>query len=197
MADLETAAADTRYYAEAAAPSTPSASQVATWADTSGRLWLKDDAGNKRLVGGFMGCRLYHNAVQSIANDTATALAFNTEMDPADTDAFHDTATNNSRITIPAGEGGIYELWTNIVWASNTTGIRTLSIRRNGSPFVALIRDAAVNNTLGQNISSGPVLCAAADYFEVVVRQTSGGALDVTAGDTTDPDCHFGIRRIA
>lgn len=45
MANIETLAADTRYFAEAAAPSTPSAGQVVTYAKSDGLVYSKDDAG--------------------------------------------------------------------------------------------------------------------------------------------------------
>ena len=47
MANIETLAADTRYFAEVAAPATPSAGQAVTYVKTDGKLYLKDDAGTE------------------------------------------------------------------------------------------------------------------------------------------------------
>lgn len=57
------------------------------------------------------GCRVYHNAAQSVPDNTEVTVAFNSER--YDTDAMHDTVTNNGRITFnTAGRyvvGGLLE----------------------------------------------------------------------------------------
>lgn len=50
-ADLETLAADTRYFAEAAAPSTPSSGQLVTYAATDGTFRVINDAGDEIVLG--------------------------------------------------------------------------------------------------------------------------------------------------
>lgn len=53
MANVETLAADTRYFAEASAPSTPSSGQAVLYVKTDGQLYLKNDAGREyRVTGG-------------------------------------------------------------------------------------------------------------------------------------------------
>lgn len=47
MADLETLLADTRYWAEVAAPSTPASGSAVTYTKTDGKLYLKNDAGTE------------------------------------------------------------------------------------------------------------------------------------------------------
>jgi hypothetical protein len=54
----------------------------------------------------FVGCSLYKSSSQSITASTATAMTFDSEN--FDTDAFHSTTTNTSRITIPSGKAGYY-----------------------------------------------------------------------------------------
>lgn len=47
MANIETLAAETRYFAEVAAPATPSAGQAVIYVKTDGKIYLKDDAGTE------------------------------------------------------------------------------------------------------------------------------------------------------
>jgi hypothetical protein len=50
MANIETLLADTRYYVEVAAPSTPSSGNVVTYAKSDGLMYSKDDAGTETLM---------------------------------------------------------------------------------------------------------------------------------------------------
>jgi hypothetical protein len=81
--------------------------------------------------GALSGCRVYNSANQSIPNDADTALTFDSER--FDTNAFHSTATNTSRITIP----GMYLVFGGIEFAASATGLRYLYFRLNGSDNIA------------------------------------------------------------
>lgn len=77
------------------------------------------------------GCLIYRNATET----STTVLHFNAELD--DTDGYHDTATNNERITIPTGLGGLYafEFGTSCGFSSSSAnGIR---LRKNGSTVIS------------------------------------------------------------
>lgn len=50
MANVETLAAETRYYAEAAAPGTPSAGQGVMYVKTDGKPYFKNDGGNESVL---------------------------------------------------------------------------------------------------------------------------------------------------
>lgn len=122
---------------------------------------------------------VYHNANQSIANSTDTALAFNTER--ADTHAFHSTVTNTSRLTIPADMGGVYLITSNVFFDANVTGQRALAIRLNGASFIAGVNSNATGGgTAATNLSlAKPYPLVVGDYIEAIVNQSSGGALNV------------------
>lgn len=60
-----------------------------------------------------------NNATQSISTATQTPLTMNAEV--FDTDGFHDNTTNNTRITIPSGLGGIYLLNGGILSTAGTS----------------------------------------------------------------------------
>lgn len=140
--------------------------------------------------------RVFHNASQSITTATATALAFNSERyDQAGGAAStqHDTVTNNSRLT--ALYAGVYAISATIEWATNATGERYVGIRYQGTTDIARQRvqaSAAIPITL--NVSAHYAL-AVNEYVEVMVFQTSGGALNVTVGGNYSPE--FSMVRVA
>jgi hypothetical protein len=117
----------------------------------------------------FVGCKLT-GANQNISASTFTALAWNGET--FDTDAFHDNVTNNTRITIPAGKGGKYQITGLVDFDNNTTGQRNIIIRRNGTvDELAHITTPSAQYPSGQ--INGILDLAVSDYIEVVVYQTS------------------------
>lgn len=135
-------------------------------------------------AGGVSMARVFHNAHQSIANNTLTALAFNSER--FDTDTLHDTATNNSRLT--ATVAGVYLMTSSIQWASDSVGFRQLTHRVNGATFInAELDDIDSAQTHQQSITTIYKL-AANDYVETVVRQTSGAALDCQTSANYAPE---------
>lgn len=124
----------------------------------------------------FIGCSLTKSANQTISNSVQTAVTFDVEQ--FDTNSFHSTSTNTSRITIPSGYAGKYLFVMKACWAASSTGNRLINyLYKNNSEFtrvetpstgyepglsLVVIADAAVN-----------------DYFEFFVLQTSGGNLNL------------------
>jgi hypothetical protein len=125
-------------------------------------------------------CKLFHNTTQSTTNDTETAVAFNSE--DFDVGTMHDNATNNSRITIPANEDGLYLITGIVSFASNATGFRTLSLFKNGGGTAegskALLNALTAAATTRVQLTTLLTL-AAGDYIELFARQTSGGNLNI------------------
>ena len=132
----------------------------------------------------FVGASVYKTAVQSIANNTNAALTFTNEN--FDTNSIHDNSTNTSRFTIPSGKDGKW-LFTGIVtWGSNTTGYREIKIRKNNTASTEVYNimgppSVAASPSMGVSYIADAV---ATDYFELYVKQTSGGSLNVE-GDAT------------
>jgi hypothetical protein len=120
----------------------------------------------------------------SVANNSATALEFNSEV--YDTSSFHDNSTNPSRITIPANVS--YAKFTfGIVWASDSTGDREVYLYKNGSPdpnnLSVIDKQDAMGSDSTTHMVSSPVLSVSeTDYFEVYGFQDPGGALDMSTG---------------
>lgn len=130
----------------------------------------------------FRGALVYLSANQSIADDTLTAI--NWDSEEYDTDGFHESATNPSRLTIPAGVSKVI-VKAQIAWLENSTGKRLIYQTKNGTTFAgrgnSFIPASPSYNTCHQVIST-MVDVAEGDYFEVLVQQDSGGALDVRNG---------------
>ena len=147
-------------------------------AETTGMKWATPAGGAT-----FVGCSLYDtNATQSISNNTSTLVTWNSEN--FDTNTFHSTSTNTSRITIPAGKAGYYLFTSYGFFGDNATGNRRLDLRKNGS----LIRSWPTPSTTA-TFSGLTITCllslAEADYIEIAVFQTSGGALSYYKGIDT------------
>jgi hypothetical protein len=118
---------------------------------------------------------VYHSADQSIPNNSATTLAFNSEY--YDSNTLHDNATNNSRITIATT--GRYLVIFRAVFATSATGYRAGVLLLNGGSFIdwqsyaaAPTGTSGVQNMIIREFTAG-------DYIEAQVIQTSGGALDL------------------
>lgn len=77
---------------------------------------------------------------RSITNATRTALAFPAET--TDSDNCHDNVTNNTRLTVPTGSGGIYTITGQINASQQSATKQTLyvSIRKNGSTILKEVR---------------------------------------------------------
>lgn len=150
-------------------------------------VWLRWSATNSKweqihAPTALPGCYLYKSGTQSIATATLTAITFDTESDVG---GCHEGVTNPSRITVPAGHGGMWVFSGVLGYAANATGIRGALLRKNG---------ATVMSVYGPNLGSGngaavPFSCVhivvAGDYFEIVAYQDSGGNLNVLSADST------------
>lgn len=124
--------------------------------------------------------RAIANAVTAVANATWTSVAL-AGTDRFDTDAFHNPASNNSRLTIPSGEDGLYLIGGNAEVQSNDTGQRGIRILLNGATRIG--GETLVNATTNSNstrLHAGPTLyrLVATDYVELQVWQNSGGSLN-------------------
>lgn len=137
--------------------------------------------------------RVYNDADISVPNAALTALTFNTVRYDCldDTDRLYLPALT-SRLT--ARWQGNYSIGANIAWAAGATGIRTLGIRLNGTLRIAQVVNPspAAGGTTELNISTDYEMNPT-DYVEVVVFQSSGGALLIETHSAWSPE--FWIKR--
>jgi hypothetical protein len=122
----------------------------------------------------FVGASASSTTAQSIANNTETTL--NWELEDWDTNTFHDNSTNNSRLTIPSGKAGYYQINTFFAWGNNATGSREIIVARNGTTLYYTSPAAASGQAFGQ--ASFIVSANVGDYFTISVYQSSGGSLN-------------------
>jgi hypothetical protein len=168
---------------------TPTNGDVLTYSSTSSSWGPAAPTGGGST---FVGAHVYHSANQTISNTTDTYLAFNSER--FDTDAFHDTSTNNSRLTIPTGLGGKYVISCN-VRAPSASGLFQLTIKKNGTTSIAVATIPFVGGyTLFGALTSTVVSLSAGDYVQAQVYQETGGNLDVLTGAEYSPE--FSIYKV-
>ena len=137
---------------------------VADSSTATGLKWAKSP--------NFVGCSVY-GASQTITTGTWTAINFNGEN--IDTNSFHDTVTNNSRITIPAGLGGYYLVTWQQRWDPSGTGNRSADLYKNGTTQIT--QEMTASSTYASNARSAIISLAAGDYIQMYVRHTNGSDL--------------------
>lgn len=129
--------------------------------------------------------KVYRDATASINNNTATPVGFNVEdLDEA---GAHSVVSNAERITIPTGYTKA-RFFAQAVFAANATGYRQINIHKNGAalsrPYGVTVVNSGGVAPDGLQIQTDILDVSATDYFTVVVLQTSGAALDVSANST-------------
>jgi hypothetical protein len=173
MTNPMTTTGDTIYSSSGSTPARLGIGTTGQVLTVSGGLpsWATPSAGST-----LVGCSITGTGTQSISSSTWTALTYNSES--FDTDAFHDNATNNTRITIPTGKGGKYLITSCCQWSSASgTGRRMLKIYLNGvasSTYFTELSPAA--STYPFNLFTGVMSLSAGDYIETYVNQSSGGS---------------------
>lgn len=140
-------------------------------------VWKKTSGG-----GSDIGCRAGISSAQSIPDSVFTAINLNAE--DYDTDAMHDIAVNNERITFKTA--GKYIVTYTCEFAVNGTGVRVTSIRKNGVSDIAAIGPISGDATFESLVSSAfEDEFSESDYIVMRVAQSSGGALDATRAVVT------------
>lgn len=127
----------------------------------------------------FVGCDVYQNTAQSIPSGTHTTVTY--ELEYIDTDGFHSTSTNTSRITIPSGKAGKYRIFGQVNFDTlSTTNVRA-SIALNGTRIrqtisTGLSQYSQVTVEMIKDLAVG-------DYVEIQAFQASGISGVLTVGD--------------
>lgn len=147
-------------------------------AEATGLKWAAP-AGGATLVG----CQLTKSASQALSNATATAITFNGET--WDTDGFHDNATNNTRITIPAGKAGKYNFSSRVDIEGMNGNVYVL-IKKNGSVWeYPVVMNASGSTSFNTNFTfSFLIELTVADYIELFLYQASGSSKNCQIGTT-------------
>lgn len=138
--------------------------------------------------------RVFNNANLSINNGVATTLTFNSER--YDNGGLHSTSANTSRLLVPIT--GLYMIGACVQFAVNATGYRYVDLlvtfAAGGTATIVSDRragTAVIETTIPVETEYE---LAAGDYVEVVVAQSSGGALNVLAVASYSPE--FWMHRV-
>lgn len=151
-----------------------------TWGDM-----VKDDLS---FLGNAPSCRVYNSAALPVATGTFTQLTFNTDRHKNDS-GLHSTSSNQGRLVCVTA--GCYVIDGGIEWAAvNTTGVRQVGIRLNGTTWLKIEQIPALNTVQQMSVTTQYKL-AATDWVELVALQSSGGSLNVNASGNYSPE--FGM----
>jgi hypothetical protein len=127
----------------------------------------------------FAGASIYHSTqAQSIANNTATKLTFDSEY--YDTNGY---ANADDKFTIPSGKAGYYRVNCQVNNDATTTGYRQMSIYKNGSAVGAFVNYVAGDDYIQVDLVFN---LAVGDYIEFYFRQTNGNARNVYKQNPSD-----------
>lgn len=115
------------------------------------------------------------SAAQSLPSAVAGGTAIVFDAEDWDSDGYHDTVTNNTRLTIPAGLGGLYFLTGGLALANPSAATRvTAMIRKNGTTYLA--GGGPTDNYGPSNQVWGSVgfvdLAVPGDYYELMGLNT-------------------------
>lgn len=129
----------------------------------------------------FSGCLLTNSSDISLANNTTVTLTWNQE--DFDTDGFHSTSSNTSRITVPSGKAGKYLVTSKVAYGSNSSGRRITQIIKNGANLWDF--ESSSPGTTNLQLQGVAIIdLAVGDYVETTAWQNSGGSLNISNANT-------------
>jgi hypothetical protein len=138
----------------------------------------------------FSGCIAYSSTTLTLSGGVVTVL--NWDSEGFDTDGYHSTSSNTSRITIPSGKTGYFRLYGTARFStSNTGGIRHVKFLKNGAAFSPnLVQNQATSltATLLQLAQTCDVYLSAGDYV------TMSAYNENTSADLDETSTYFGIQ---
>jgi hypothetical protein len=126
-------------------------------------------------------CTATRTTTQSIANGVNTVVDLTSET--IDSDGFHSTSSNTSRITIPSGLGGDYLVTAAARFAANSTGRRFIALYKNGTDVSPPVASGAMAIDLGTSAHmslAALINLVATDYVELNVFHAAGVSLDLS-----------------
>jgi hypothetical protein len=126
----------------------------------------------------FVGASLYKSGFQSLSNGVWTAITWDSEF--FDTDAYHNTSTNTSRMTIPSGKAGKYLIAGMLDWSSGTSS-REIALYKNGSTERFLSKVILSSSSTWQQNFVTVINLAVSDYVEIY-GNVSGVGFSVDGG---------------
>lgn len=151
------------------------------------------DAINSILPSGVVpGVLARENTGQTITSGSNNTCQW-TGAEDFDTNAFHSTGTNPSRLTVPAGLGGLYAV-SFAVYCAPGGEVLAAWVIKNGAATRYGLSQAKNDTTNGVTTGASiPMVLAAGDYIEVQAFQNSGSSKNINVGDALG---FFGMHRV-
>lgn len=185
VADLVTTAGDTLY---------------ATAADTLARLgigtagqvlqvnsgatapeWVTPTGGST-----FVGCFIYGSGLSTVSVPDNTSVVIDLPDELYDTNGFHSTTTNTSRITVPAGQAGYYYIEGKLAYQPGSQTKLSTLLKVSGNGIYANAMDGAGGDFNSDVPAATVYYLAEGDYVEIQARQIGGGTQTVKRGNETE-----------
>ena len=132
-----------------------------------------------------MGARVKRSTDQTAADyNPLQPIPFDSE--DFDTHGFHDSVTNNTRLTIPGGLGiNFVELHGQLTWTLSDTAWKQILFRKNGSDlFCGHIVDPGALTGANASIESGPIAVEDGDYFELCWQESADNSITILSANT-------------
>lgn len=139
---------------------------------------IADGAVTPAKTGAFDKCKVSRLVAQTLTSGSMTTINWTEEF--LDTNAMHDNATNNSRITIK--KAGTYLVGCLVAFAASTAGRRFCTLIKNGAAIETEISDNRAATSAGEGKASIVTVLAdmaVNDYLEVQALQDSTADLNV------------------
>jgi hypothetical protein len=131
------------------------------------------------LAGSIPAVRVTRTSNQSIPNNPATALIWNSER--YDTAGMHSNRRNKSRIKAPVT--GIYNITLEVAWSPfDPDGFRYIDLERNGTVEIAI--DEVDPPPAGDQSVTTQARLRKGDFIVAFAQQDSGGPLNITKPTT-------------
>lgn len=137
----------------------------------------------------FVGAIAHKTSDQTINATTYTLVTL--EAEDIDTDSFHSTVTNTSRMTIPSGKGGKYLIAASLQMNPSADVFSTLQIYKNGTTVWSDITESgAIAGT--QTIPFSIIMdLVATDYIEIRAWQGSATSKTIYGTASGNGRCTF------
>jgi hypothetical protein len=116
---------------------------------------------------------------QSVENNDPTSVIWQTEV----LNRGLWSAGQPTRLTVPAGEAGIYEISAGIEWEADNDGVRIVELVLNDTTSIKAVNQQATQGVVTLQGVATEYPLVADDYITVLVRHTAGNALNVIGGD--------------
>lgn len=117
-------------------------------------------------------CKITHSVAQSIADASATTVAFDSEV--YDTDSMHDIVTNNSRITINTAGLYLFVFDGNFITGADYLSLQGFFQITAGAPFGVTVVGTLTDTGVGAHMNTASVRkMAVGESVTVTVRQNN------------------------